>query len=305
VSGTLVNSGNLVVDPAYIVFQADGQDISLIFTAGPLAPGAHATFGFDWNVGDSQTPYTLQAVADPENVIGESDETNNIIDMIVGQPDLQVTWQTTDFSADTITVTLGVANIGAIAAGAPFDVALRAGSVMGAAYATAQIGDDLIPDQEITVQFVFEDLSAVPADATTTYAVADAGNDVTEANEQNNTRRVDVPRRPDLAVGPYDLEGVPSQIVMVHNLGPIGAGSFRVAIYRGDAGQEKLFEANIAQLASGGTAQIPLTGPAGMVPLIVRVDPDNLVVEGDESNNLVSGTVTLWPRWFLPFIHQR
>jgi hypothetical protein len=305
VSGTLVNDGNLVVDPAYIVFRADGDDISSIIVADPLAPGAHATFESTWDVSEGQSPHFLQAVADPEDVIDESDETNNVIDLIVSQPDLQVAWQTTDFSADAITVTLGVVNTGAIAAGAPFDVELRAGSVTGAAYAAVQIGDDLIRDQEIAVQFIFEDVSTVPANALATYAVVDTENDVIEANEENNTRRVDVPRLPDLAVGSYDLEGAPSQIVTVHNLGPIGAGSFRIAVYRGDEGQEKLFEINVAQLASGATAQLPLTMPAGTLPLIVRVDPDDLVVEADESNNLVSRTVHLWPRWFLPLIGRQ
>ena len=304
VSGTLINSGNLTVEPAFSVFRDNGSDVSHFFDDGPLAAGDRRTFTFEWDVEDTGAPHTLSFLADPEDVISETNEINNVITATTVLPDLQLAWRASGFSTDTITIAAGIRNAGVIVSPSPFWVELRAGSETGSSYASAQINTDLANDAVISVTFVLSDVGAVPANATTTWAVVDADGDVIEADEENNAGLVDVPRWPDLTFSLYDLVGAPTQRLAIRNQGPVAASNARVAVYQGVPGGDLLFETTVPNLMPGGVAEMPIRGPAGDLALVVRVDPANEIVEGDESNNLLERLVTFWPRLFLPLVFR-
>jgi subtilase family serine protease len=265
-----------------------------------LSAGERESFAFEWNVNDTGNAHTLTLVADPEDVVVEANETNNVITLTTVLPDLNVAWRVTDYNTDAISVTVGIANDGVIATSTQFDVELRDGSESGGVYASEAVGVGLAAGEIISVMFVFDDVSTVPSSAITSYAIVDAGEDVTEAKEGNNASLVDVPRHPDLTVGPYDLNGAPSQRLTVHNRGPVAASDIGVAIYQGDGVGNLLFDASVASLSPGSQVEIPIWGPPGELQLTVRVDPNNQVIEGDESNNVHARAITVWPRVFLP-----
>jgi subtilase family serine protease len=302
--GSVVNSGTLTVDPAELVFWDNGEPISPIFDASPLAAGDHSTFSFTAVVEDTGATHTISLIADPDSIVVEEYEDNNMISLNTVLPDIQAAWCATAFSTNTVTVTIGIGNVGVIAALAPFDVELRAGSETGLDYASAPVDAGLANGSEVAVTFVLTDLGAVPESATTTWVVVDAGEDVIEADEDNNTGLVDVPRRPDLTFGPYDLVGAPSQRLVVRNQGPVAASKANVAVYQGSPSGDLLFSTTIPSLMPGGAVGIPVWGSAGDLALVARADPGNDIFEGDESNNLLERTVTFWPRLFLPLVFK-
>jgi hypothetical protein len=157
----------------------------------------------------------------------------------------------------------------------------------------------------VPVTFVFDDVSAMPGGATTSYAAIDGGEAIVEADETNNLALVDVPRRPDLALGPYDLTGAPTQLLTVHNLGPIAAADLLISIFEDGENPRPLFSGRVDSLSPGSVAQVPLWGAAGQFLLLAFVDPADALIEGDESNNRVEGNIIVWPTVFLPLVHKQ
>ncbi len=301
VSGTLVNAGSLTVDPAYLVFRDGNDDISLFYDAGPLAAGNRATFGFDWIVPLGDQEHILSAIADPDDVIDESDEGNNTISQTLVLPDLHVAWWASDYTSQTITVTVGVENGGVIAVPAPFAVGLAAGSPLTIPYASLVVYDDLDAGEIFSVTFDFDSVADLPPAAVTSYAVVDASQQVFEFDESNNAALLDVPLKPDLAIYPQDWVGTASRLLTVHNQGPVGADEVTIRLYRGDLTGPTVWQTKLSDLAAGEGRDVLVYGVMGNVSLSVHLDPDNAVVEGNESNNLLD-EVSLWPRLYLPAI---
>jgi hypothetical protein len=301
VSGTLVNAGSLTVDPAYLVFRDGSDDISLFYDAGPLAAGNRATFGFDWTVPLGDEVHTLSAIADPDDVIDESDEDNNTISQTLVLPDLQVAWWASDYTSRTITVTVGVENVGVIAVPAPFSVGLSAGSAFTTPYASTVVYDDLGAGETFSVTFGFKDVADLPPAAITSYALVDTSQQVAEFNEGNNAALLDVPLKPDLAIYPQDWVGTASRLLTVHNQGPVDADEVTIRLYLGDLAGPTVWQTSVSDLAAGEGRDVLVYGVMGNVILSVHLDPDNTVFEGDESNNLLD-EVSLWPRLYLPTV---
>lgn len=301
ISGTLVNAGSLTVDPAYLVFRDGSDDISLLYDAGPLAAGNQKTFGFDWPVPPGDTVHTLYAVADPDDLIDEIDEINNTLSQTLVLPDLQLAWRTTRYTPDTITVTVGVENAGVIAAQAPFAVELFSGVAISLPYASATVNDDLAAGEIASVTFDLDSVDDLPAEAIISYVVIDADEQVIEFKENNNTGLVDVPLKPDLLVGPDDWVGTASRLLTVHNQGPVDASDVVVRVYRGDLDGMVALNATVSELRAGESRDVLMYGVPGHTLLAVRLDPDNAIFEGDESNNALE-QVSLWPRIYLPLI---
>ncbi len=127
---------------------------------------------------------------------------------------------------------------------------------------------------------------------------------MSEADERNNVALIDVPRRPDLTFGPYDLVSAPSQRLIVRNQGPVAASDAVVTVYRDVLGGAELLQATLTLLRPGDWVAVPLAGPPGPFSLAVYADPGNALVEGDESNNVLQGNATLWPRLYLPTVYK-
>ena len=79
--------------------------------------GMKIVVGVDWTVPFSGGPFTLYAVADPDDVVSELDENNNAYSQLAAASDLRVgSMQVTYGAGQVVTVTVPVENIGGLSA---------------------------------------------------------------------------------------------------------------------------------------------------------------------------------------------
>jgi subtilase family serine protease len=261
--------------------------------------------------------YFLSAVADVEDRIAETDETNNGVvaanQVMIGRPDLQISRIAGPASGvgaagQPLAVSLDVRNDAGVPANAgPFKVAVvlssSSSSATGTLLGTLNV-TGLAAGARTTLTATLPVPANVSANAYFVVAVADVEDRVLEVNEVNNLLGTATPvtiRAPDLTVlgatGPTTWSpGQPFTVsASVRNLGlaPAAAGAFRVGVF-------------LSPIATGGTlvgstavtmlpplatssVTIPVMVPAGVAPgaynIIVVADHEGRVTEPDEANN--------------------
>lgn len=251
----------------------------------------------------------LRLVADPDNQVAESDETNNTVAFAMGQQaSLDLTMLASDLALTTATPTAGE--------DVHFTATLRnlgtrpSPPVRLQAWIDGPAGTSTILDQ--TAQLLAGDVSprqlVFRAGSVGTYRLRvaiDSENVAAEANETNNQASLDFEvfstTAPNLSVDHAQmafsplpgLEGQPLTVTLpLTNTSNTAAGPFRVDLYQGAPGAGGVLlasQAFPAGLAGAASATITITSPPlqgfGERQFFIAVDADNQVAEHREDDN--------------------
>jgi subtilase family serine protease len=249
-----------------------------------------------WTVPDPAAAHVLSAVADPAGLVAETDETNNEVTTLATLPDLQVeVLYTTQSARDgVISATARLVNAGTLAASAPFDVALRAADPLtGTLLGAASVESDLAAGGQVTITLTITDATTLAGLSETLWAIADDGQAIAEADEENNTAYAPLHVLPDLTLSAADIYGSEPFTITVHNAGLVTATGATLAVWQGAPGSASalVYSDTLGTLGPGVSSAITLTVPSLPAELWAQADPANAVVESDESNNLAVRTV--------------
>jgi subtilase family serine protease len=304
----------------------DGTDIVLgNVTTNMLPPNASQNFVLDVKIPADGLNGALfiGVIADPSSTVTESQEANNtasaqlavnlLADLSVGG--LTVSKSTVN-PGENLRVGFTVSNLGSA------NTNNHVQEVRLSADATIDATDTLLvslPSNGINAgaaaQFVID--VQIPQTVTPgSYfvgVISDGGKTITESSEDNNTTNtaITVSGSIDLEVRELTIQptsGAPgSQVALsfkVNNLGSLAAPASNVAIRLSanqtfDNNDLLLGTVNTQAIAAGGsatltfTAQLPTTLPAGGSFIGVIVDPQGQVSEGNENNNVISGSFNI------------
>ncbi|MEW6618037.1 MAG: CARDB domain-containing protein [bacterium] len=147
------------------------------------------------------------------------------------------------------------------------------------------------------------------------YVVVDPLDTIKEMNETNNFASVSITvisgmvPKPDLSIGKDDITFSPSQPTegkpvvitsVVHNQGGISANNVVVQFFDGNPdipGSNEIGVSNISQILAGGVATAQITwdtlSQSGQNYIYVIVDPDNLIDESNEVNNITHKAIDI------------
>jgi hypothetical protein len=286
-TAVLRNAGDLTVVAPQVAFYAGASQIGSTQTLSNLAAGYTATVQLNWTVPSPAAAHTLRAVADPGAQVTETNESNNEIATTATLPDLAVDLLYTTHDSEAITITARLVNAGVLAAAAPFDVAFRAADPLtGTLLGAVTVGDDLGAGEQVTVTLALTDTVPLIGLGDTLWAIADAGENVTEADEENNTEYAALNILPDLTLTAADIVGYGPITVTVHNAGVITATAPVIAVWQGGLTGTLLYSGTLGVLEPGGSQGITVTFAGDEAELWAKADPDNQIAESNEGNNL-------------------
>jgi hypothetical protein len=296
----LRNAGDLVVEAPQVAFY-DGADPIATQTLADLGGGYTTTVQVNWTVPSPATMHVLQAVADPQDQVDETDETNNAWVVTTTLPNLQVDVLYTLPRARAFTATARLVNDGALAAAAPFAVALRVDDpVTGTLLSTLPVTTDLVAGERVTVTWTMTDPASLSGMGKTLWARVDSSDAVTEANEDDNLAYATLGVLPDLSLAAADIGGSGPVTITVHNRGAVTATGAALAAWRGGLSGTLVYSSALHDLGPGATQTLTLNLAPGPVELWAKADPENMLVECDESNNLAVREVFVASRVYLP-----
>ncbi len=309
ITATAFNSGGLALTGAQVAFydgdpDNGGAQIGVAQSiASPFRAGATSTVNVQWNVPAADSAHPIYAVGDPTNSITESIESNNRISLTTVLPDLSVDWARTSWGGDAVTVTANIRNAGVSPTTSPFSVALRADDpISGATVVSANVSTLLAAGQSITVTLAITNPTAVITGSHTGWVIADAENAVAESDVSNNKAFTALNVLPDLTLTAADIAGSGPVIIAVHNIGLTAAPSATVAVYQNGLTGSLLYSDTVGSIAVGGTGVVTITLAPDDYALYVCLDPDDLIAENDESNNLAVQEIIVPFRIYLPLV---
>ncbi len=280
----VTNQGSMPASSCRLVCSIDGLDIGYQ-DIGPIGAGSEVTVEFPWIATDG--PYIVELVVDTNDIVHEFDETNNQRLVNIPPPDLliqDITWSPTDAAAGaTITITATIINQG-----------------------TGNAHDSLITYYIDDVAVSSQTLPAISAGETTFSSYdwivetgihniriyTDAGKTVTEVDETNNEKRaIFAAQTPDLTFETvsWSMEDALADnnvtfTVLVKNRGSCETGISQLDYYIDDIAVESQ---EIAVIKPGEIATLTLCQSVepGLHTLKIVADPENQMVEIDETNN--------------------
>lgn len=302
-TATLANHGNTAAENVTVRFMIDGLRLGEDKTIATLEPGDTTTITSDaW--ASTEGEHDASATADPGDEIDETDETNNTatdtFTVEPDEPDLVVSDITTDpaepEAGQNVTLTATVENQGHTAAGNSTLIFQVNGTQIGDAVNVSE----LEPGESVQVTSANWTASNGSHELV---AKADAGDNVTEADETNNdrTETLAVGQAPNLVADDLEAnrtEPEPGQNVTfevtIENDGELDAGTFEVRFL---VDGEQLGEHIVVDgLAAGDTATATSdnwTATEGEHTVEAIADADEQVDEHDETDNTASTTVNV------------
>ena len=331
-SASILNQGNVTATSSTMGFYLstnttlDANDVLLsTVTGGALAANlsSYRSANLVVPVGTTAGNYYVLFVADPTNVVTETNETNNVSSLA-----LTVIAPTVDLS-----VTYPYVSVTTLGAGGSANVNCYLNNLGNAAASPANIGfylstdnvfsanDVLVGSQANTSLFgggylsIYANITVPAATASGSYYVlfvADPANLVTESNENNNVASTTL----QVTAAGIDLQmsqayassysvGAGGQLGLnsyIYNTGTIASPSSTVGYYLStnstlDANDVLLSTVAGGQLAAGTSAYrtTAVTIPTGTTPgyyyVLFVADPANAVTETNENNNVASTTI--------------
>ena len=235
--------------------------------------------------------------------MAETDETNNEISLLTTLPDLRLSLLYTEYNTATITVTAQIVNDGVLAASAPFTVAFRAADPLtGTLLGAAPVTNDVAAGEQVTVTLALTDPLSLAGLGTRLWATADSDDVVSEANEENNTDYATLPLLPDLVLTARAVKGDGPVMVTVHNVGVVTATAPVLTVRQDGLTGTLLYSDTLPALGPGAEGTITFTLSPGSFELWVKADPDNLIAESNEGNNLAVRKVSIPFRIHLPLV---
>jgi subtilase family serine protease len=154
----------------------------------------------------------------------------------------------------------------------------------------------------LTVTQVLTDLAALADLGEPLWAIVDDKDAVAEADERNNTAYGALGLFPDLTLTAEDVQGAGPVVITVHNAGVITATDTTLVVYQGALTGAPLHHTTLNALGPGAVQTTTLSLSPDSMDLWIKVDPDNLIIESDEANNLAVRTVTIPHRIYLPLV---
>ena len=294
---TIVNQGLGKAEYSHVAYYVDDSAQTSEFV-NQISPGDTTTSNFTWKA--QAGFHTLRAVADSDNSLLESDETNNAKSITVPNlaPDLIIQDITcspaTPIIAQPVDFRVSVKNQGSRKAGNS-----RVYLFIDVLNKLQQDIYEIDAGATVTVIFTWTPRAAIQ----TIKAVADGENYVTESYEANNTKTIQItasrPTLSDLMVQGIVYSPVNPSIgdpvtlnVTIRNQGVGLAGASHVAYYTDNT---CLTEVYVNQIEPGTTATTTCTWAAQAGSHVIRavVDPNNTIAESSETNNEKSVTLSV------------
>ncbi|MBN1484357.1 MAG: hypothetical protein JXA37_06505, partial [Chloroflexia bacterium] len=307
ISATVHNRGDLAVSGGQLAFY-DGDPAAggtLIGSVQPLPEpfraATTATVSVAWAVPAAVVSHTLYAVADPAGSLPEFDEGNNQAAQAAVLPDLALIWAHSGYRTRTITLQAAVENAGVIPWSAPFSLTFRAGDPLsGTLLGRIVLTDSLAAGQQFSLSLVLDDPAAL-AGTDLFWALAGGGPALEFAYDNNAAYGV-LWARPDLALEAMDIAGEWPVWVTVHNRGPLTVTRAPLAVWSGGFSGSLLYSGSLGALGPGQSAAVRICPPLGELELWAQADPNNLLAEGDEGNNLAVRARTVRAHLYLPLV---
>lgn len=275
-------------------------------TIAAIEAKADQTVSFQWQAESlGASPFT--AVVDPENVVREENETDNVaaknlvvepkVDLALTADDIVITPEA-PAPIDLLTIKARVRNLGCLPAG-PFDVTFYNGNPETGGTIIATVACPGVAGKqtaEVSTQV------NLPEGDYQIFAKADSNHAIAEDDELNNTgtEALTVQKRVDLAIGIRDIvfsndkpwDGDTIRIfATVYNKREEAVDNVPVAFYSDDPanGGTLLGRTTIARIEGNNRAQTyfdwDTDGISGRKIIYVVVDPDNTIIEVDKANN--------------------
>jgi subtilase family serine protease len=290
---TIKNQGNSGTRCSHVDLQIDGfsrsyQDVPRIDA------GATVTKTFTWKA--QAGTHNIKAIADVLNQVSESDETNNnkVVSYATAAPDLiisKISWSPTNPSEDTlVTFTITIKNQGSGKAHHSYVAYYIDDTYLDSVYVSQiDTGDTATKTFNWRAQAGFHDVKAI----------ADSKQMISESDESNNEKTVDLPALvPDLIIQNITCSPASPSIadrvttaVTIKNQGKSQATYLYLYLYIDDA---KKYQQILSLVDAGDTVTgtFTWTAKADKHTLKVVVDGENDVDESNESNNVKTTTVT-------------
>ncbi len=278
------NRGSLSASPSRIAYYTDG-----VFTGyadiGQISAGGVITEYLVWVAESGE--HTIEIVVDSAGQIDEVDEDNNIKTVLLPPPDLlirDITWAPVDASiGDTVTFTATFVNQGSNKS----QKAEASYFVDGLATGSLAL-PEIKPASSATVSFEWIALAGIHNIKIT----ADAGNTITESDETNNDKEVSFSTlTPDLAIEdiswlmeyPLSNDDV-TFIITIKNQGSDKSG---VSTLQYSIDESIDLHKDIDPIPAGEsvTVNIITVAESGEHTIDVYIDPDDEIIEIDETNN--------------------
>jgi hypothetical protein len=288
------NTGDLVAGPVVVRFSDDGAPVVTTTAGGGLTAGTAITVTAHWTAPVAITgPHTLGADVDPEDTIAELDETNNAATLTALGDHLVAEWARVTPHTGGLTCTLGLLNTGSSPAYGPIPLYLRAGhAVTGTLLATDQMAPDLAVGARTVVTIGVTDMTALPADPLAWMVAGDIAEDLA------NAWPVELRALPDLTLasrditaqgyGDLEMYATGPFTVTLHNAGPVTATGVLLTARAGGLTGTLVHSETLALIGPGQpvTTTFTHTQNEDTTALWFRLDPEDAIAEGDETNNL-------------------
>jgi len=292
------NVGDLESGPIVARFSDDGNPIgSDVTVALTLTAGASVTATASWTApAPLDGTHLLQATVDPDGDIAETDETNNSATLTAFGPRLAADGAARAHSITAITYTLYVMNAGSSPAQAPISVTLRAGDHDGAIIASGLIAADIAAGELVSATVVVNDLSLLAGLGDDGWLAA---GDPTA--DRANAWPVALGLWPDLTLSAADIQVGDQVSVTVHNTGVLTATGATLAVWQDSLSGALVYSDTLGDIEPGGSRSVAwdATEPA---ELWAWADPNHLITESNESNNLAARKMTVSFSVYLPLV---
>ncbi len=299
VEAIVANKGDFALNNIPVEFYdgdpgSEGILIASVLVTRTLTPGDSAPVSISWSVPQRPTPITLFAIVDPENLITESDETNNTISATTILPDLSITAYVAyrnNYQAYPAAI---VRNTGVLTA-TNVPVSIYRESITGTLLTSSEIG--ILPPGSLAIVTTTLDLSNDSVGVYDIIMIVDEMDTLEEVTKDNNLAIAKLSVLPDLVIyaGDIDAELFPDSggpvTVTVRNWGTAVAENITVTLYEGlnlTPNATALYTWTVPSLAvdSDGDVQLVTTLDHRPNRLFAIADPDNEIEELDESNNI-------------------
>jgi probable HAF family extracellular repeat protein len=261
----------------------------------PLPGGAEGTAVLEWTIPDDGKARTVYAVADPDDLIVERDETNNVATWVVAQLDLQaVAPVVAEYLPDgRVKVRFGVHNPSPVRAAGDVAYRVRLGGAEGEVLLQGTLAVPTARETSLT-EWVW-DPSALSAGRYQLYVEIDPDNAIEEEEEGNNSASTEIALLADLLVNPAltYLEPGDNGRVRVHttvqNNGWAAAEDAVVQVRTALEGGEVLASETVAHLERYEVSSLTLEidrSRAGSTVWVV-VNPEGSIDEVRRDNNSI------------------
>jgi hypothetical protein len=294
----IVNSGDWAVEnPSIAFYDGDPANGGLLIDTynhvGFVSAGETISAEIQWTIPEeTSTSKTIYAIVDPNDLVLESDETNNQLILTTILPDLIVSSASSNYyDQHTVVPAAVIYNNGKLAAENVL-VEFREGAVDGTV-----IYSEVIPiiEKEGFVAVSTEiSVEGWEKGAYEYYVTIDSGDSILEVDEENNTDNYIIEVLPDLVIYAGDISATLSETggpveVTIRNWGTSDATNIMVSLYEGpdiDLTRTPIYTWNAASLSVDEIVTLSTTIDYLPDHLFAVIDPDNVIEELEEKNNV-------------------